>query len=124
MEFKIDTKNSYTLLTPVTNAINANLTGAISQKMEELGQSVSSNLILDCCNCSKIEDSAFEALKQLHEDFYSSSCSLVFINLQPRILEAFRINNEGIDINIAPTLVEAIDIVNMEILERDLLNEE
>ena len=27
-------------------------------------------------------------------------------------------------INIAPTLIEAIDIVSMEILERDLFNEE
>ncbi len=124
MEFKIDTRPSYTLIIPVSTVLNANLTGNIRQKWEETGQSGSLNLIVDLQNCIIAEDTALNAMQQMHEDFYSGEHSLVFTGLKEELLQKLKMNNSEMFINIAPTMAEAIDIISMEILERDLFNEE
>lgn len=124
MEFKIDTKDIYTLITPVSSTIDANLTGALGQKRAELGQSVSPNLIIDLSNCESADASAYDGLIRLHTDCYSEGHSLVFTGLTEPVLDDFKKNNIDTALNITPTLIEAIDIISMEMLERDLLNEE
>lgn len=124
MEFKISTKPSYTLLTPIANDLDANLTAAISQKWNELRQSGSRNLILDLRNCINANETAAGHLTAFHEECYNNNESLVFTALQDSTLKVFKQQELDSVLNIAPTMAEAIDIVNMEILERDLFNEE
>lgn len=124
MEFKIDTRPSYTLIIPVSTVLNANLTDNIRQKWVETGQSGSLNLIVDLQNCIIAEDTALSAMQQMHEDFYSAEHSLVFTGLKEELLQKLKMNGNETFINIAPTMAEAIDIISMEILERDLFNEE
>ena len=124
MEFKIDTKTSYTIVKPLTDRINAALTEAIRQKQAELGQSVSQNLIVDLSGCSIYDDTTLPALMVLHEDFYSNNHSLVFTGMAEDIAQQLQTDKEEQSINIAPTMAEAIDIISMDILERDLFNEE
>jgi anti-anti-sigma regulatory factor len=124
MEFKIDTKPSYTIITPVANVIDANLTGALAQKRQDLSESGGINLIVDLHNCLEAHPEGISALTDLHETSYSEGSSLVFTGLQDEVLDLMK--QQGIDslINIAPTMIEAADIISMEILERDLFNEE
>ena len=124
MEFKIDTKDIYTHITPLNGVLDANLAAALKKKLSELGQSVSYNLIIDLENCSKIDATAYGALIDLHTDWYSRGRSLVFTGVHEGIMEDLKKNNVDTALNITPTLIEAIDIVSMEILERDLQNEE
>lgn len=124
MEFKIDTKPTYSILTPLSVVLDAGLTESIRQKWEELTQSGSGNIIIDLSNCLSADENAGSLLAGLHEEVYSNGQSLVFVNISGPVTENFR-NNEVTDLlNIAPTLIEAIDLVSMEILERDLFNEE
>ena len=60
----------------------------------------------------------------MHEEFYGNEESLVFTGISGKILAALKQNETDLLINIAPSMIEAIDIVSMEILERDLFNEE
>jgi len=124
MEFKIDTSFSYTLLTPLTELLHANLTESIQQKQGQLGQSVSQNLIIDLSGCSDADKTALPALMTMHKEFYGSGRSLVFIGLRDNMIKNLQTEEAETTLNIVPTLAEAIDIVNMEILERDLFNEE
>ena len=124
MEFKIDTKTSYTNITPVINHLDANLTAALRQKWNELRQSGSQNLIVDLHNCIEADKNGIDALAALHEDFYAEGCSLVFTALQENVQQQIKNLLQDFSINIAPTHAEAVDIVSMEILERDLFNEE
>ena len=124
MEFKIDTKPSYTIITPVSERLSANLTDALRQKWEELTESGSENLAIDLQNCSDVEESAYEALVKMHEDWYSNGQSLVFTNLQPGLSKALKEQGLTDVVNIAPTMAEAADIISMEVLERDLFKEE
>jgi anti-anti-sigma regulatory factor len=124
MEFKIDTKPSYTLITPVTNELNAKLTEALRQKWEELTNLGSKNFIVDLHNCLEADINAFSELIRLHEDCYNVSMSLVFTNINDEVMTTMKSNDLDLSINIAPSMIEAVDIVSMEILERDLFNEE
>ena len=122
MEFKIDTKTTYTHITPIANLLDAKLTESIRQKWEQLRQRGSHNLIVDLQNCIEADKMSFNNLSQLHTDFYAEGNSLVFTGLQDNLADDLK--NADIELNIAPTMEEAIDIVNMEMLERDLFNEE
>jgi anti-anti-sigma regulatory factor len=124
MEFKIDTNPNYTQITPVTNHLDANLTEALRQKCTELTESGSENFIIDLHNCLDTDKASFENLLALHEYCYENEHSLVFTNLQEEVLLAMKEDETDLLLNIAPKMIEAIDIVNMEILERDLFKED
>ncbi len=124
MEFKIDTKPTYIQITPITNHADANLTGALSQKCKELTESGSQNFIVDLHNCIDADADALSSLADIHAALYSKNHSLVFTNIQPEVFIALKQTEVDSIINIAPTYDEAIDIISMEILERDLFGEE
>lgn len=124
MGFKIDTKETYTGITPETGEIDANLTATLLQKCTELGQSGSLNYIIDLSNCLSLDNTSFDGFIQLHNYCYSNGQSIVFAGIKKELLKQLKQSDAGITINLAPTEKEAIDIISMEILERDLFNEE
>ena len=124
MEFKIDTKDTFSVITPVLQKIDANLAGALVEKCTELRQSGSKNLIIDLQHCKEIDKSVFPELIRLHEDSYGAEESLVFTQVNERVMAALKEDETDLLINIAPRIDEAIDIISMEILERDLFKEE
>jgi anti-anti-sigma regulatory factor len=124
MEFKIDTKPTYIVITPVSNHLDANLAAALRQKCNELTENGSYNYIIDLHNCLDADSKSFHFLTEFHEDCYSNNTSLVFTNIQDEVMSELRKDETHTAINIAPTMQEAIDIVSMEILERDLFDEE
>jgi hypothetical protein len=60
----------------------------------------------------------------LHEECYGMGQSLVFTGIRPEVMNTLKQHEANQLLNIAPTMIEAVDIVSMEILERDLLSEE
>jgi hypothetical protein len=100
------------------------LTGALRQKWEELAQSGSQNLIADLSLCSTTDEHSFDSLIELHENMYSGGQSLVFANVPATVLTVLKQKELHHTLNFAPTIIEAVDIISMEILERDLFNEE
>lgn len=124
MEFKIDTSQTYIHITPVSNRLDANLTGQLRQKCRELTENGSQNFIVNLVNCLDADHSAFAELAEMHEDCYSNEQSLVFTGVGDTVMQQLKAEEVDTAINIAPSMAEAIDIVSMEILERDLFGEE
>ena len=124
MEFKIDTKPTYTVITPVSNLLDANLTEAVRQKWLALTKTGSNNLIVDLHNCMFADETGISSLPVLHEAVYEARQSIVFTNLHNDVLNAVKDAETDLIVNIAPTMNEAVDIISMEILERDLFSEE
>lgn len=124
MEFKIDTKEHYTLIAVGNTSAESLITDKLAEKVVELGQNGSKNYIVDLQEVVSLDADAAEGLLNLHEMVYSNGQSLVFTGISAPVMVVLK--NAGADttINVAPTMVEAIDIINMEILERDLLAEE
>ncbi len=121
MEFKIDTKSTYTNIAPPTGPLDAIMTDAIRQKWYELIDDGCQNLILDLHNITNATQEGIEDLLELHEDNYSNNRSLAITGLTGAAAQDLK--NAG-ELNITPTLIEAVDIINMEVLERELFSEE
>jgi anti-anti-sigma regulatory factor len=124
MDFKIDTKDTFTLITPHSDTINAKMADALALQIAEMRQSGSYNYIIDLNGCPHIEQDSIAQLLALHEDCYNGGESFVLTGVQEPVYIAMKAVDEDRMLNIAPRMDEAIDIVSMEILERDLLNEE
>jgi anti-anti-sigma regulatory factor len=120
MDFKIDTRDTFSVISPETDLITVILTDALEEYMDKIRQSGSSNFIIDLSKCANIEPEAVLQFAKMHEDCYDRNNSLVLTGLQARVLNVFKENEVDLLINIAPKMIEAIDIISMEILERDL----
>jgi anti-anti-sigma factor len=123
MEFKIDTKPNYTLIQSDSKELNVNMAEALRQKVKELSEKDSRNFIIDLKNCLQIELEAGNILLDLHNRVYESEGSLVFTNLEDEVLQTLKKEQLHLSLNLSPTQIEAVDIISMEILERNLLNE-
>ncbi|MBS1689712.1 MAG: STAS domain-containing protein [Bacteroidetes bacterium] len=124
MQFKIDTKDFYTHIIPVGNRIDAIMTGVLREKWSELAQKGNANALIDLSNCTEADTTSFADLIRLHEEVYSSAASLVFTGVQEHIMKELKKEHVDTQINIVPTMAEAIDMISMEMLERDLFDEE
>jgi anti-anti-sigma regulatory factor len=124
MEFKIDTKPNFTHITPADTTIDAALAEALAIKCNELTETGSKNFLIDLKNCTDADTKSLEEFVKLHEQCYEQEQSLVFTGVNTDVLGKMQEKEIDLVINVAPTEIEAIDIINMEILERDLFGEE
>jgi anti-anti-sigma factor len=124
MEFKIDTKDNFTVITPAAGGIDAKLAEELADKCTEVRQSGSNNLIIDLTHCNIVDNTAVKEFIKLHEESYSEEQSLVFTGVSKAVMDMLKEDESDLLLNIAPKMQEAIDIVSMEVLERDLFNEE
>ena len=124
MEFKIDTNDTYTLLLPQTLVLDANLAALMLEKTQELAEEEAENFIFDMQQIETADEVGLTAMATLHERCYEDERSLVFTGILGPLLQQFKKAQLHLVLNITPTLEEAIDMVNMEIMERDLYNEE
>lgn len=124
MEFKIDTKPTYTVITPSQNVIDDKMTDELAQKIEECINNGSTNFIIDIEQCKTADNTSLTKLLELHTKCYDAQYSFVITGMNDSIKELAKKADIADELNIAPTMIEAVDIVSMEILERDLLSGE
>ena len=124
MEFKIDTKDAFSIIVPLATTIDAKLADAIAAECRILRQNGSNCYIIDMQNLDTAPAEAIKKLVMLHEYIYSQGGSLVFTGITTAFNAILKETETSLLLNIAPTMIEATDIVSMEILERDLMGEE
>lgn len=120
MKFKIDTKEKIVVFCPEEAALDANLSDDFITTATTLPELNGRNLILDMTLVEKTDEKGIEAILTVYQCMYDNklSCALTGLNntLTATLKEA------GNDmLNIAPTMAEAIDLIMMEELERELL---
>lgn len=123
MEFKIDTKSTYTVITPESTELNEIMAESLCHKVRALFEEGNRNFIIDLINTLSAQMDSSSVLLELHQLIYNNEGSLVFTNLQEPVMLNMKKEQLHLSLNITPTLIEAIDIINMEVLERDLLKE-
>jgi len=122
MEVKIDTKEKFTVVTPILTELSDNIAADwMVMTKEQLLKEVK-NVILDLKEVSNIVPGAAKGLVELQQVFYEANASLVICNLQEQV-EKLLDEMEVLEIlNVTPTESEAWDIVQMEEIERELLD--
>jgi anti-anti-sigma regulatory factor len=129
MLFKIDTKEKFHAITvnePVFTAVMAaELTDLLLPYLQndaELSPKHIKNVILNLKELQNIDEQAGEKLVKLQQIFYENQASFVICELQEpveKILDSFNLLEM---MNTTPTESEAWDIVQMEEIERELMD--
>ena len=85
-------------------------------------QSDIKNIVLNLKELQTIDNTAAENLVKVQQKFYENNASFVICELQPQV-EEFLDKDQLLEMmNITPTESEAWDIIQMEEIERELLD--
>jgi anti-anti-sigma regulatory factor len=122
MEVKIDTKEKFSVLTPILPDLTVNIAASLEELcLKQLDQPVK-NVILEMGHIINLEPAAAIKLAELQQQFYENSSSFVICGVSNEVEAVFE-SQELMDfLNITPTQSEAWDIVQMEEIERELLD--
>lgn len=122
MLVKIDTKEKFHVITLNSNNLAANMTAELPETLHPLLQTPVKNVVFNLKGIESIDVPSAEVLLNLQQYFYENNASFVFFGLD-KSLEDFLEKNEILELmNITPTESEAWDIVQMEEIERELMD--
>jgi len=123
MNFKIDTREKFTIITPVSDLFSDNLTAELISIANSYLEN-RTNLVVNLKNVHSIYEQAIQQIAALQQQFYEENLSFVLCELQPAV--QFMTEQMELDdiMNITPSETEAWDIVQMEEIERELLDDD
>ncbi len=122
MKVKIDTKEKFTVITPEEPELSANLSEALRQTCEAKLVDMPKSVVLNLQLVESIDEGAAGTITSLQQNFYEQSASFVVCGMNENIEKKFD-ELELLDyLNYTPTESEAWDIVQMEEIERELLD--
>ena len=124
MVVKIDTKEKFHVITLNSPSLSANMTAELPDSLLPLLQKEVKNVVFSLQGLESIDEAPAENLVKLQQQFYENNASLVFCEI-PEPIENL-LDEKGLLelMNATPTQSEAWDIVQMEEIERELLDEE
>jgi anti-anti-sigma regulatory factor len=122
MQYKTSTKEKFTVITISDAKLSANMTAELDKLNEFVLQAIP-HVVLDLQEVKEIAPEVCHKIAAVQQAFYEKDCSFVVCNIQPNA-EAIFEQEELMEImNITPTESEAWDIVQMEEIERELMND-
>ena len=122
MQVKTDTKEKFHVITLPGPSLSASMTEELADCLLPYLQNDVKNVVLILKDISSMDNAAAEKLVSIQQKFYENGASFVICELQKQV-EEFLDQDELLEMmNVAPTESEAWDIVQMEEIERELLD--
>lgn len=124
MQVKIDTKEKFHVITIQEQELTANMTAELEQSLSAYLQNDVKSLVLNFEGVSVVHPQVAEMLVRLQQRFYEQSASFVLCCIQPPVEEF--LDREGLleILNATPTESEAWDMIQMEEIERELMDDD
>lgn len=123
MNVKIDTKEKFTVITPLDALLSANMTDELTQMLHTRLQKDIPHLILNMEAVKTVDKPMAETIAKLQQNFYEENCSFVICNLKKDVEAIFNELDILEFMNVTPSESEAWDMVQMEEIERELLRD-
>jgi anti-anti-sigma regulatory factor len=122
MQVKIDTREKFHAITILEPVLAANMTEDLEKVLLPIIGLEVKNVVFILKDIPEVEEAAAESLVKIQQAFYDNSASFVICELTPEV-EKY-LEDEGFLelMNVTPTESEAWDIVQLEEVERELLN--
>jgi len=122
MEVKIDTKEKFHVVTLIGPQLTADMTENLNNRLFSLLQTDVKNVVVNLKELQSLDNIAAENLVKMQQKFYENDASFVICGLQ-KTVEEFLDKEDLLEIvNSTPTESEAYDIVQMEEIERELMD--
>lgn len=123
MRVKLDTKEKFHVITLLETELTVNMTGDLDRTFRNCTQNPVKNIIVNLEQVTKMEPEAAQALCMLQQQSYEQNHSMVFCCIAKE-LENWLDEQELLELmNVTPTESEAMDIIQMEEIERELFGE-
>ena len=122
MQVKINTREKIHVITIAESVLAANMTAELEKTLLPILQTDANHVVLTLKGVETVEEPAAECLVQIQQAFYDAGSSFVICELTPEVEQALENNGLLEMMNVTPTESEAYDIVQMEEVERELLN--
>ena len=124
MEVKIDTREKFHVIRIIEPRLAANMTAELDKKLSLILQNDVKNAILNLKDIEMLDNAAGEWLAKTQQKFYENNASFVICEMSKGTEDIL----DELDLlellNTTPTESEASDIVQMEEIERELLDGE
>ena len=122
MQVKIDTKERFHAITILEPVLAANMTEDLEKSLLPILEKDVKNVVLILKDIPEVKEAAATSLVKIQQTFYDSGASFVICELTPAV-EQFLEDKGFLELmNVTPTESEAWDIVQLEEVERELLN--
>ena len=123
MNVKIDTREKIHAITINEPTLAANMTAELDTCLDKAQQNGVKHVVLILKDIKSMDNAAAEYLVKTQQNFYERNASFVICELSPELEK--QLDESGLLelMNTTPTQSEAADIVQMEEIERELLDE-
>ncbi len=123
MNVKIDTKEKFNVITLFEQEIAANMTDELQNVLQDCLNRPIPHIVLKMGAVDILSEEAAQVIAALQQSFYEQSHSFVVCELQGPV-EVMLDEMELLEyMNVTPTESEAWDIVQMEEIERELMDD-
>lgn len=119
MQFKIDTKEKILIIRPEEQQLDAKMSAELIREAGNITGLEEKNLILDLASLQSAAPEGLEAIFTVYSRQYERGLSAAVAHLNTFLTAELTALHPDM-LNIVPTLAEAIDMVMMEDLEREL----
>lgn len=122
MQYKTDLKEKFTVVTFLDTTITSNSVPEINELTQKILSQSPKNLVLNCGQVKQWDASIIEVLGNAQQQFYDNNASFVICALSDTLQKGIDDSEFAEMMNLTPTETEAWDIVQMEEIERELLD--
>ena len=123
MKYNIDTKENFDIITPINDRFNQELAVEINQFIQNSIEKQRS-VIIDFTSINSRDEVHSQNIIDWHHEMYNADLSFVLCTLSESVKNILLNIEDAAILNMTPKQIEAIDIVSMEGLERELMNGE
>jgi anti-sigma B factor antagonist len=121
--FEIDRQEKYTIIRITAEKLDSNIAPALKSELVVLNSDGVRNMIIDMSSARYCDSSGLSSILVANRLCKNAQGSFVLTGLQEPVKKLIAISQLDSILSIAPTLVESIDLLIGEEVERDMENE-
>jgi anti-sigma B factor antagonist len=121
--FEIDKQEKYTVIRIKVDKLDSNVAPALKSELVVLNSDGVRNMIIDMTQARYCDSSGLSSILVANRLCKNANGSFVLTGLQEPVKKLIAISQLDSILSIAPTLVESIDLLIGEEVERDMENE-
>jgi len=122
MQYKTELKEKFTVLTILENNLSSNLVPELTQIITKIGTEAPKNLVMNLGQVVSWDLPVIAQLAEAQGSFYENNTSFVICCLSDSLQDSLDLTEYAEIMNITQTESEAWDILQMEEIERELLD--
>ena len=122
IQYQTETKEKFTVITILNTELSSNLVPELANLTSNWGNTPPKNLVLNLKNVQNWDEAVIEQIATAQGQFYEQNTSFVICALSAKLFDILDKTEYAELLNMTPTESEAWDIVQMEEIERELLD--